>query len=88
MKKVQEDLHYHHIDSRANNMIHEAAHKIVLKNLYKTYYDLPNELAVRKPDAAMKTVVDTSYTLDRVKKLQEQGLHPSTIFFSGELYEN
>lgn len=76
------------VDHRAHNEIHRVAHATVLKNLYRTYYDLPNDLAVRKPDSTMKTVVDTSETLKRVKNLSNQGLHPSVLFFSAELYEN
>ena len=57
------------VEQRAHSEIHRVAHKIVLKNLYKTYYDVPNDMAARKPDATMKTVVDTSKTLERVKNL-------------------
>jgi hypothetical protein len=76
------------VETRAHNEIHRAAHATVLKNLYKTYYDVPNDMAVRKADSTMKTVVDTSETLQRVKHLSDRGLHPSIIFFSAELYEN
>ena len=76
------------VEQRAHHEIHRAAHRTVLKNLYKTYYDVPNDMAVRKADATMKTIVDTSATLKRVKDLQASGIHPSVIFFSAELFEN
>ena len=63
---IEEELRFMKVEQRAHHEIHRAAHRTVLKNLYKTYYDVPNDMAVRKADATMKTIVDTSATLKRV----------------------
>lgn len=68
--------------------IHKLAKEAVLRNVYKSYYDLPNDIKARKADATMRAVVDTSETLARVEALHEHGLHPKLIFFGDELYEN
>lgn len=68
--------------------IHKLAKETVLRNVYKSYYDLPNDLKARKADVAMRAVVDTSETLAKVAELHEHGLHPKLIFFGDELYEN
>lgn len=60
----------------------------MLNNLYREYYDIPNNLRVRKADDLMRIAVDTSETLKKVEKLQQRGLHPSLIFFSHDLYDN
>ena len=44
----------------ANKGIHGRIEKLVLRNLYRTYYDIPGDLSVRKPEAAMKIVVESS----------------------------
>jgi hypothetical protein len=63
---------------------------MVLRNLYRGFYDIPNEMqGMRKPDDLMRIIVRNSDTLDRVEKLEENtGLHPSMIFFANNLYEN
>ena len=60
MDDFSNELRFMKVEQRAHSEIHRSAHKTVLKNLYKTYYDVPNDMAARKPDATMKTVVDTS----------------------------
>ena len=67
--------------------IKKHAKNIVLKNIYRQYYDLPNEMQFRKADPVLKTIVDTSETLQKVDKLT-QFIHPSLIFFSKELFDN
>lgn len=76
------------IDKKIRKGIHEEAHKIVLKNIYHTYYDLPANERFRKPDQLMKIVVDGSETLKKVERLHDFGLHPTLIFFSKELFDN
>ena len=65
-----------------------AVKDVVLKNIYRQYYDLPNDQSFRKPDMVMRTIVETSETIQKAEQLQEKGLHPTLIFFSKELYEN
>ena len=86
--RMQKELY---LDQRGKEMsvgIHKLAREAVLRNLYKSYYDLPNDLKARKADATMRAVVETSETLGRVETLHEHGLHPKLIFFGNELYEN
>tara|TARA_B110000285_G_C14795475_1_gene455022 strand:- start:167 stop:451 length:285 start_codon:yes stop_codon:yes gene_type:complete len=88
MRKLEHEIKDAMINQRLTNEIHNEAHRLVLKNIYHNYYDLPTDQQYRKPDQLMKIVVDGSETLAKVKKLHEFGLHPSLIFFSSELYDN
>ena len=36
----------------------------------------------------MKLVVETSDALEKARKLQAKGLHPSLIFFANDLHDN
>jgi len=73
---------------KMKNQIHKTAKQMVLKNVYKTYYDLRNDTSYRKPDIAMRAIVETSETLKKVETLHEHGLHPQLIFFGKELFDN
>ena len=68
-------------------MINEQTADMVLSNIYKEYYDLPNDIHYRKADMLMRTIVDNSEALMRARTLSEY-LHPTLIFFSKELYDN
>lgn len=85
---MQKDYQYALIEARSHTAITRKAKEVVLNNIYRQYYDIPNDLKVRKPDAVLKTIVDTSETLKKVESLIEHGMHPSLIFFSKELFEN
>ena len=77
------------LNAQASQSVHSALESHVLKNVYRGFYDIPNELPVRKPDDLMSTVVGTSEALRRAESLHTRiGMHPSLIFFDQELYEN
>ena len=69
-------------------MVHKEMRNLVLKNIYRGYYDISDDRIVRKADSTMKAIVDTSDTLRTSKKLHEMGMHPSLIFFDKDLFES
>ena len=88
LKKIERELMFTQYEHKARLSLQKDTSKMVLKNVYKQFYDIPNDLKVRKADSTMRAVVDSSETLRKVTELQEKGMHPSLIFFSKELYEN
>lgn len=38
--------------------VHQTSKNMVLNNIYKGYYDIPNEERARKPDMVMTAVVN------------------------------
>lgn len=88
MERVHEEVSNRILANRASVNVHEALEKLVLKNVYRGFYDIANEQSVRKPDALMSTVVETSEALKKARKLHDSGLHPSLIFFAEDLEDN
>lgn len=43
--------------------VHGGMQKLVLKNVYRSFYDIANDRQVRKPDMVMRAVVETSEAL-------------------------
>jgi len=89
--KLREDLSQNDITKHAATAFLKAQEDQVLRNVYRQYYDIPNELnmGIRKADDYMRVVVQESETLNKVRKLYTNtGMHPSLIFFSDSLHEN
>ena len=51
------------LDNRVGANVHRGLNEQVLRNVYRSFYDIPNDRAVRQPDSLMKTVVETSEAL-------------------------
>jgi hypothetical protein len=48
----------------------------VLWNVYREFYDIPNDLFVRKPDLMMKMAVEESEALKRAEHMRDYSLNP------------
>ena len=87
MERLEERYRYQVIEGKSNRMVHRTLKNLVLKNVYRGYYDISDDQAVRKPDATMSAIVDTSEALKSAEKLHDMGIHPSLLFFDKDLFE-
>lgn len=63
MKDLQTEFQFERIEKMTQTNLTRAVKDVVLKNIYRQYYDLPNDQSFRKPDMVMRTIVETSETI-------------------------
>ena len=67
------------------HLIHEQIRSKATMNIYKKTYGIPEDLMVRKPDQEIRSAMKNSVTLDKVRMMAENSIHPSLIFFEKDL---
>ena len=58
-----EEVRMRNLDNRVGANVHRGLNEQVLRNVYRSFYDVPNDRVVRPADSLMKTVVETSEAL-------------------------
>ena len=63
MEYLTEEVRMRNLDNKVGANVHRGLNEQVLRNVYRSFYDIPNDRAVRQADPLMKTVVGTSEAL-------------------------
>ena len=50
---MQKDFQLYQIEANSHTAITDQARKMIVKNIYRSYYDIPNDVHARKPDPIM-----------------------------------
>jgi hypothetical protein len=67
------------------NLIHEQIRSKATMNIYRKTYGIPEDLMVRRPDPEIRDAMKNSETLEKVRMMAENSIHPSLIFFEKNL---
>lgn len=88
MRRMEREIFFKQLDHKQDREVHNVLKNLVLKNIYRGYYDIAEERQVRKADPTMRAVVETSEALEGAETLHNKGLHPSLILFGKDLFES
>ena len=55
---------------------------MVIDNIYRSVYKIPNNLKVREPDKMIQRACRDLYVSQRTEKLQKYSIDPNLIFFA------
>ena len=88
-EKVIADLQQH-LDTtklihKKKNLIHEQVRNKAMMNIYRKKYNIPEDLMVRRADTDIRMAMESSETIDKIRRMAENSIHPSMIFFEKEL---